>query len=45
MQDGHVGMFFADLDGVVEIAVAGCEDDLVAARDQALHHPLSKRSH
>jgi len=33
-------MFFADLDGVVEIAVAGCEDDLVAARDQALHHPL-----
>ena len=40
MQDGHVGMFLAHLDGVVEIAIAGRKDDLVAAGDQSLHHPF-----
>ena len=37
MQDGDVRMLLADLDGVVEIAVAGGEDDLVAAGNQPLH--------
>jgi hypothetical protein len=37
VQDRHLRVLLTDLDRVIEIAVAGGEDDLVAARDQPFH--------